>query len=398
MVDRTLSVAVAGAGIAGLSAALAFARCGFKVAVLERAAVLEEVGAGLQLSANALRALRAIGIDQADLRGAVPAETVTLRRARDNRRLARVDVKADDGTGYVSIHRADLQAALLTAVLTQPAITLELGTEIAGLRSGGGDQVTLALQQAESMSERPYGLVVAADGVRSRVAEALKLEPPHYSGSVAWRTMLDRAAGAPPFAPGITGWLGRSVNIVTYPVSGGERLNLVAVVREPQTTDFSSRDHAGRMPLMTRLHGATPVLTEMITRSGPVTRWPLMMVPGDRVWGNAEGRIILIGDAAHAMLPHAAQGAAMAIEDAVVAASAYAQAPDLAAAARRYAAERRPRIDRARRRAIFNGAVYHLPFPLSLGRDTVLSLRDSRSLGRDLAWLYEWQPPELRID
>jgi salicylate hydroxylase len=131
----------------------------------------------------------------------------------------------------------------------------------------------------------------------------------------------------------------------------------------------------------------------MIAETGGFTPWPLQTVAADRGWCHLDGRLVLIGDAAHAMPPYAAQGAGMAIEDAAVLAAVLAEAADHPTALARYEAARRPRIDRLRRRVAFHSLVYHLPSPLSLGRNAVLALRSPARLRQDLAWLYDWRPP-----
>ena len=358
---------------------------GFEVEIFERAPQLEEAGAGLQLSPNALRVLDRLGLGRALGAKGVSARSVTLRSLRSGRRIAEVPVTAGDGTPYLSIHRADLQAVLLDAVRRASSITLKTGTTLESLqRHHEGSRLQLRTAGG-TYAAGPYPLIVAADGIRSAVAARFALPPARPSGWIAWRgTVSGRAA--PPLET-IVAWLGPDRHAVAYPVAAGTATNLVLI-------EHTGPDEAAAHSGPDRRFGLTPVLGTYVEAAGDrMTPWPLSTVPAARPWRLPEDRIVLIGDAAHAMLPYAAQGAAMAIEDAAVLASALASASDVPAALRRYDAERRPRVDRVRRRAEFHEFVYHLARPFSLGRDAVLALRPSKGLRNDLGWLYDWQPP-----
>lgn len=374
--DFDRPIAVVGAGIAGLTAALALAARGFEVDVLERAPVLDPVGAGIQLSPNAVRVLDALCVGTAVRVLGTAADHVLLRSGRTGRILRRIPVKGRDGTGYVAIHRADLQSVLETAARGQPRITLALDSELVAIGHDGADRI-LAIASRGTMEERRYPLVVAADGVHSRTATLLGLAGPIPSGRVALRWLAeDRGREAP---GSIEAWLGPSRHAVAYPVAGGTATNIVAIV--PQSDEARS-DVFDRWD---------PRLRALIADATPVGRWPLLTTPADRP--AAADHIVLIGDAAHAMLPYAAQGAAMAIEDAAVLAHHLSRAPDAASALASYDDERIPRLAKVRARVAFHQRVYHLPMPFALGRNLVLALRSEQALAADLAWLYDWRPP-----
>ncbi|MEF2550243.1 FAD-dependent monooxygenase [Aurantimonas sp. A2-1-M11] len=381
--ERARPVVVAGAGMAGLTMALELARRDIASIVVERAPRLEEVGAGLQLSPNALRVLARLGrLDDLKARGTV-AETVTLRRGDTGRPIASVPVAADDGTPYLSIHRADLQAWLADAVAASPLVDLRLGTGITGVtQHGGGIRTDISAAGGDGSLHAP--LLIAADGVNSPISRMLGLGEAVATGALAWRGRIADLSALPPPA-GIEAWLGPRRHAVAYPIAGGRETNLVLI--EPATDMTDAADLARRFDRWDRRLGA------MIAAVGSFTAWPLKGVPPQRSWRHLDDRLILIGDAAHGMLPYAAQGAAMAIEDAAVLADHLDRAPSLPAALRGYEAERRPRIDRVRARVAFHRRVYHLPFPLSLARNAVLARRSPDSLARDLAWLYDWYPP-----
>ncbi|MEF2073640.1 FAD-dependent oxidoreductase [Consotaella aegiceratis] len=384
-------IVVVGAGIAGLTAALCLARSGFSVDIYERATDLQEVGAGLQLSPNAVRVLSWLGLADGLVRHAVVAKTVKLKSGRSGRQIAAVSVGGHDGASYMSIHRADLQAGLAIAASTDPAINLHLGQELVGAEPGPKTTL-LVFRNGKTDRQIHAEIVVAADGVRSRVAEALVLPPPVDTRTTAWRMTVpaERIAADRPAFNGIEAWLGAGRHAVAYPIRQGREVNVVLIV--------PSDGAAGSAPapvevdrLAREFRSWDSQLQKLIAAGGPALAWPMYVVDDKRPWRH--DNILLIGDAAHAMLPYAAQGAAMAIEDGCIVAHALAKADSPAAAFELYETLRRPRIDRVRSRVRFHEMVYHLPFPLSLGRDAVLGLKSPTNLGQDLAWLYGWTPP-----
>lgn len=386
MIDRSRSVVVVGAGIAGLTAALSFAKAGFTVEIFERALRLQEAGAGVQLSPNALRVLERLGLGEAARTAGVEADCVTLRAARSGRRIVRVPVRSRDGRPYLSIHRGDLQSALLRAVENTSGIRLHLGCEL--IRCGVGDDTTgLVFDRSGQRLVRTAPIVIGADGVRSKLAAEVGCAEPDQASAIAWRMTGDMSAmrGGAPVPSGIEAWLGRRRHAIAYPLRHGSQVNLVLI--EPPAGD-------GKADLLKSFGRWDPRLLAMIERCGPPVAWPLMTVGDDRRWVHGNS-LLLIGDAAHAMLPFAAQGAAMAIEDAFVAAFAFATARSRRRALETYVRARKERVERVRRRVGFHRFVYHLPFPLSLGRDAVLAARSPQALRRDLAWLYDWTPPAL---
>lgn len=389
MTNSQPTIAIVGAGIAGLTAALCLARAGLATTVFERAAELSEVGAGLQLSPNALSVMEQLGLLPALQEVGVAADHVALLRGTSGRAIAAVPVHAEDGTPYLSLHRGDLQAVLLDAVRREPMIRLKLGAELASLRPNA-DGVDLDF--AAGGESFAADLVIGADGVRSAVAGALRLAPAEPTGTTAWRTTLEAAApSAPGRSAGIRAWLGPKRHAVAYPIRAGRALNLVLI-----TGDGGDANGARRLSQDFSRWDAQ--LVDLIAGAPAPTPWPLLATPASRPFVHGDRRIVLLGDAAHAMAPYAAQGAGMAMEDAAVLAAALAGGGDLRAAAARYEAERRPRIGQVRKRVEFHRFVYHLAPPFSLGRDTVLALRPRDALRSDLAWLYDWRAPRLAPD
>lgn len=373
-------IAIAGAGTAGLVAALSLARAGFAVRLFERAPALEAVGAGIQLSPNALRVLDRLGVLPAVAASGVAAASVTLRAARNGRALAEVPVEAGDGTGYLAIHRADLQDALLSAARREERIRIELGTAVTGAAPGPGGSVLVGLRDASGLERsEDAALLVGADGVRSAVAAGLGLSPARETGIAAARFVAPNDGTF----ERIEAWLGPRRHAVAYPMRGGREVNLVLV--GPQDDGEPARAFAGW----------DARLRETVAGGRFMGVWPLLET--DRPLVPAPG-VVLVGDAAHAMLPFAAQGAAMAIEDGYVLARTLGPDADgdRERALERFAQARAARLQAVRRRVAFHRFTYHLPFPFSLGRDLTLALRPAASLRRDLAWLYEWTPEDGR--
>ena len=390
-------ILVVGAGIAGLTVSLALAERGFSVSLFERARTLDEVGAGLQLSPNATRILDRLGIAERLRAASVQPEAIVLRRARSLREVARVPLGpaavARWGAPYVTVHRADLQAALLWRVQREPAIRLLTGATVrdAAYHARG---VTLSIDHAGSVIEAAGDLVIAADGVWSTMRGTEGDPRSAFSGLTAWRTTLKRGAGRQDpvlSAAVVTAFLHRRFHLVAYPIRAGQAINLVAVTRgAPLSQSWSVP--ASKDELAAALSRA-PALARLVSDAGPWTRWPLHTVDPGGPWTSPRG-IALIGDAAHATTPFAAQGAAMAIEDADVLAEAlHRSRDDFPAGLARYERERKPRVRRVVRRGAFNRFVWHASGPIALGRDLVLRLRGPERMLADFDWLYGWRAP-----
>ncbi|NGO52517.1 FAD-dependent monooxygenase [Allomesorhizobium camelthorni] len=400
---RHTEIIIAGAGIAGLTAALAFASRGYAVQVFERAPQLEEVGAGIQLSPNATRILARLGVLPALLKTAVRPDAVLLREGRTLAELARVPLgEAAERrwqAPYLALHRADLQSALLSRVVETPAIRLVANAAVTGVaQSSAGVAVTI-VSEAER-SEASGVLLVGADGVRSAVRAFFgPSRESRYSGEVAWRTTLpaDSAAGralleATP-ADTVTAFLHSGFHLIAYPVRGSAAINLAAFTAGAGLAEkwLGKVDVA---PLRNAMRATAPVLSRLADEAGPWTAWPIHTVDRRPAW--TFPGVALIGDAAHAMTPFAAQGAAMAIEDAWTLAASVTAAPgDLAGALAAWEAARRSRVEKVARRGAFNRFAWHASGPVALARNLVLKTRPPGKLAADLDWLYGWEPPDF---
>ncbi len=379
-------VAIVGAGIAGLTAALSFARHGIESDIYEKAEALTEVGAGLQISPNASRILQELGLLDALASLWLEPEAVRLVSGRSLREIAAVPsgsfARARWGAPYGTLHRATLQGVLLRAVQGNPLCHLHFGT---GFDASAPDTLWLG-------SGRNPDLIVGADGVWSKVRGAVTGSgKPQFSGNIAWRFVVDEAdAPAILDRSSVTAYLGAAAHLVCYPLKEASAFNFVAICAGGGVGhDWSHQASAAQRTLLSRhFSGWHPDLVNLLHRQVDPTVWPLYEVGAGRWHNNRD--TVLIGDAAHAMMPFAAQGAAMAIEDAFELAGAAARRP-VGEALIAFEARRAPRIAHLRQRAAFNRFAYHARGPIRLGRDLVLSLRPPQSLAADLDWIYGYR-------
>ena len=315
------TVVIAGAGIGGLTAALALAERQFRVIVLEKATRLREVGAGLQLSPNATHVLTSLGVD-VHLNGrAVSIDAVRIVSARNGREIVRIpfaEAAARFGSPYWIVHRADLQSALLARVAQVPSIELHLGCSYEDCAISG-DSISVVRAKDGHRSSIAAAALIGADGVRSAVRRQFfkDAQLPRFSGFVAFRGTCDADRLPGHFRPhDVQLWIAPDAHLVAYPVSGGARVNVVVISRSTWNKPgwSESVDGSEVRSLLSPTHWG-PAIAPLARAIGGWTKWAMFAMP-DCVW--ARDRVALIGDASHAMLPFAAQGAGMAIEDAAV--------------------------------------------------------------------------------
>jgi len=394
------TIVVAGAGIGGLTAALALAAKGFRLIVLEKSERLEEVGAGLQLSPNASRILIDLGLREALEARVIAPEAVSIFSARTGREIGRVPLgeaaRFRYGAPYWIVHRAELQRALLERVVATPDIDLRLGAQFEDVASHAKG-VTVVQRRGGARHQEPAIALIGADGVWSAVRDQIfPKQQASFSGRIAWRGTAETSQLPSQFKAGrVMLWLGPNAHLVAYPVLGGRRINVVAVSpgtwnrpgynETAEPVDIQSQFDTRNWPSLPRM---------LVGAVEGWRRWALFGVDGAQPWVN--GRVALLGDAAHAMLPFVAQGAAMAIEDAAVLAerlsAALADPADVPVALAQYAAARQPRVVRVQRTARRTGEIYHLRGAMALARDSFISLSSGPRLLARQDWIYDWRP------
>ncbi|OWV79661.1 salicylate hydroxylase [Rhizobium sp. R634] len=377
--------AIIGAGISGLAAALSLSRRGISSEIFEQAGELTEVGAGLQVSPNASRILDELGILEGLSKVWLEPDTIRLISGSSLRQLAAVPsgkfARERWGAPYGVLHRTTLQKALLAAVEADPLCRLHLGVRIeAGLPP----------------LERAADLVIGADGVWSKLRQSVPGSPsPRFSGNIAYRFTIAEAE-APAFLDrtSVSAFLGGSAHLVSYPLKETGSFNMVAITAgnlAPQTWQ-SEPTAEQRVQLRKRLSGWNAAILSLFERQANLTFWPLFETTAG-AWHDGR-RTVLIGDAAHAMMPFAAQGAAMAIEDAYELAGFLSDRP-ISEALALFEKHRAPRIARLRQRGAFNQFAYHAKGPIRIGRDLVLGLKPPQSLAADLDWIYGYKAVRL---
>jgi len=381
------SYIIAGAGITGLTLALALAKFGASVTVLERSPALSEFGAGLQVSPNARRILDRLGLDEALRASSLEPTGIDIYPFHSPAPLVTLELGAimreRFGAPYVVMHRADLAEVLHKATRRFANIDIRFG---AGDWAVAQDEDGVAVDLAgQILRARAF---IGADGVRSRTRTVL-LEGPEaqYRGRVAWRALAPFPAAENRIAlDRVSVLFGPGYHLVCYPMPHREQVNFALFAQAPQTLSDASQPP---------IHRRSPRIEALLAAIGESwTPWPLYGVETAR-WH--QGRIGIIGDAAHGMVPFQAQGAAMGIEDAAVLAPLLIHEADAATAFAKYAEIRQPRVRRVADISTMNGRIFHMGWPLSLGRNLVIGLQGPRGhIGR-LAWLYghDAQPPGL---
>jgi salicylate hydroxylase len=405
----TESVLVAGGGIGGLAAAFALAREGVPVTLLEQAKAFGEVGAGLQLGPNAVRVLESWGLSPALHACAAFPEEIRARDAHTARLLGRLRlgpvIRARYGEPYATLHRVDLHHLLLEAARSQPGVQLRLGERVASYEEQV-DGVRLVLESEEVLHGQA---LLGCDGLWSRVrSQMLGAVPVRSSGHLAYRGLVPAdELPAALASPVVTVWLGPRLHVVHYPVRSGEYFNVVAVVEgvlgqghggavgsDPQSWTHHARAH----DLRRALGPACDDLVRMIEAVPEWKLWPLNDRPP--VTGpheHAQGRVALLGDAAHPLRPYLAQGAAMAIEDAWTIGRLVARerGADRGVVGWRgvfeaYARTRWARNAQVQQRSARNGTIFHADGLLRQGRNVAMALLGERLM--DNAWLYSGPP------
>ncbi len=384
MTDRR--VAVIGAGIGGLATAAALLQHGFDVRLYERAAQLSEIGAGIQLTPNAVKVIAALGgaagLEQYGFR---PHGITALdwRSARVIFRKPLIGVCRERyGADYIHIHRADLHRILRGLV---PQDRIELNAACTALDADSG---TLTLADRRQVAATA---VIGADGIHSAVrGELFGAQPASFTGHVCWRSTVPVEGPQPDLAlPETTIWLGPNGHVVTYYVHGGRAINVIAILEAADWVEESWTTPSSREAMIAAFQGWHPRLHRLFALAPTVFKWGLFDRDPLPQW--TRGRATLLGDAAHPMLPYLSQGAGMAIEDGFVLARMLARSETPQAALVDYERVRRPRTSRVQLASRAQGQSFHLASPWArLRRDMKFAIRHftSRDKGFETDWLY----------
>jgi 2-polyprenyl-6-methoxyphenol hydroxylase-like FAD-dependent oxidoreductase len=384
------SVVIAGGGIGGLAAALALARIGIGSTVLEQAETVGEIGAGIQLAPNAFAALDALGVGDNARKHAVFTEKLVMMDAVDGAEIGTfaVDAKFRQrfGNPYAVIHRADIHDAILQGARSSPLIELLTSSRVEDVVQDASRVTVLDSQGRRHTADAAIG----CDGVKSVIRDKLIGDAARVSGHVVYRAVVPAAempADLRINAPVV--WAGPDCHLVHYPLRGGEQYNLVVTFHSRERETWGVRD------------GSKEEVLSYFTGIGARPRQLLEAPKSWRRWSTADrdpveswtcGRVTLLGDAAHPMLQYLAQGACMAIEDAVTLAAALQRTGcDFDAAFRLYEQARIPRTARVVLSAREMGRLYHARGVERLVRNSLWRGRSDERFYDALEWLYGWR-------
>ncbi|MGO9742369.1 MAG: FAD-dependent monooxygenase [Roseiarcus sp.] len=386
---------IAGAGIGGLAVALGLDSAGFDVSIFERFEALAEFGAGLQITPNATRILEGLGALDRVLEAATEPSAIMIRRGRDDRELARLDIsnaRERWRAPYLVIHRADLQRALADVAATRPHIELKLGHAVGGVAETPNG-VAFGLKRGLISLRESGDVAIGADGLKSKVRERLGVGGPddtEFSGRVAFRATLAASELSAVFAePVVNLRLGPRAHLVHYPLRKGAEVNLVATIESGwrgKPGDDPWDGEADREALTRAFADWSREARDLIAKPARWRAWPLRHRPP--IASYAAGRVAIAGDAAHPMVPFLAQGAGQAIEDAGSLSRHLISTRDIPAALAAYSRERAPRAGRVQRDALGQAKIYHLSGAAALARDLVMRTLGSETLLSRFDWIY----------
>ncbi|MEM8796168.1 MAG: FAD-dependent monooxygenase [Pseudomonadota bacterium] len=382
-------IVVVGAGIAGLALSAFLSRHGRHVIIFERRSEIGIDGAGIQLTANAVSVIDALGLTAELREKAHTPEGLTVHSGFSGRAIVTLPFgaayEARFGYPYHVIHRADLGSVLLEACRREGVeIQFEAGFKGAHERPDG------RLQIDTETGERTTPLLIGADGVRSKVRNLVSEAQPTFSGRTAYRALIPGDAIRDAAELDLSVWLGPHAHLVAYPVDQGRFLNVVAVVQsDPQ----SITGNGSGQSIHSAFRRFAKLPSALTAGDHDWTSWPLFTIDPKFPWH--KGRIAILGDAAHAMVPFLAQGGGAALEDAAVLAAALLKHDQPAAAFAEFETTRRKRVSKIWYEAQKTGARYHWSGPMATARDIGLRAMGGDRLLNRYSWIYEWRAPEI---
>lgn len=387
-----LKILISGGGIAGLTAALALAKFNHRIEIYECAETIEPLGAGIQISPNAFHVLKSLELDEEIIKLSGVPNAIIMMNAIKGTKLTSLplgfDIQDKYHAPYLVIHRADLHTVLLEKCKLHPDININFSSELidAAMHRNG---VTVLIKSTDVISEHLGDILIGSDGVHSNVrSRVLELDAPKYTGKVAWRGLIAQEhIRSAELMTNTKGWLSPKAHAVTYPIRNGAFLNVVIVTQDNKE---KNKKVISNQTLKEQFSHWSEEFTSLLDHEPDWTGWPLYETASPRKM--VEGKIALIGDAAHTMLPFAAQGAAQAIEDAHVLAKCLDEDNNLEDALKTFEKIRLPRVRKVIKAARNNGRIYHLSAPFSNMRNLAFKMIPAQRLLQKQDWIYRWRP------
>jgi len=388
---------VSGGGIGGLAAALALTRRGFAVKVLEQAPELGEIGAGIQLGPNAFAAFDALGIGEKARGRAVYTDEMVMHDALDETQVGRIPTgeafRRRFGNPYAVIHRADVHGSLLEGAQELGSIEVLTSTCVQRIEQ---DDVGITVVDTKGGKHRGVALI-GADGVKSAVRRHFVGDEARVSGHVVYRAVVDRADFPIDLQWNAAAiWVGPNCHLVHYPLRGGEQYNVVVTFHSREKEEWSVRD-GSREEVQSYFEGICARARQLIDLPKDWKRWAT--ADRDPIGQWTYGRAVLLGDAAHPTLQYMAQGACMALEDAVTLGEALrVHDNDFTKAFARYQRSRVARTARVVLSAREMGRIFHAQGVERLVRNDLWKGRSAERFYDAMEWLYDWKVENCLAD
>jgi 2-polyprenyl-6-methoxyphenol hydroxylase-like FAD-dependent oxidoreductase len=385
-----LPVLVAGGGIGGVAVALALVRRGFSVKVLEQAPQLGEIGAGIQFGPNAFAALDALGIGEKARARAVYTDEMVMHDALDETLVGRIPTGAAFrerfGNPYAVIHRADVHTSLLEGAQETGRVEVLTSTTVQRVEQ---DEVSVLVHDSKGHMHRGLALI-GADGVKSAVRRQYVADEARVSGHVVYRAVVDKSDFPVDLQWNAASiWVGPNCHLVHYPLRGGEQYNVVVTFHSREQEEWSVRD-GDRAEVLSYFDGICAKARQLIDLPKDWKRWATADREPIGQW--TYGRVALLGDAAHPTLQYLAQGACMAMEDAVTLGEALrVHNNDFIQAFAHYQRSRVARTARVVLSAREMGRIFHAKGVERLVRNELWKDRSPDRFYDAMEWLYGWK-------
>lgn len=355
---------IAGGGIGGISAAICLAQKGWHICVLEQAAEITEIGAGIQISPNGVKLLENMGVMPLLENTLFEPEAIEMRDGTSGRTIFNIPMKAIArerwGARYIQIHRADLIEGLMVRLKELQPDAVKTGSKVASYTQDQ-DTVSVTLENGDTIKGN---LLIGADGIHSTIREQiLGPDVPRFTGNIAWRAIVPADVlgdDAPPLYGCI--WAGPGKHAVTTRIKGGSHVNFVGVVEQDDWQEEGWRIRGSLEEALHDFGGWNSTLDKLLHTAPELHRWALFDRAPLAKW--SDGRVVLLGDAAHPMLPSMAQGAVQAIEDAWVLADEISKPQPIEKACQNYFNRRIKRVTKIQETSAFNLRLFHHRHPL----------------------------------